>query len=83
MKGKAGMGIDRVSPLGFGRLPDEALAELCRLCSAIEECKIWPWQTTMAVGRLLAKRSGGDRVVGLIAMLCRVWSLAREPCARE
>eukprot|EP00959_Pyramimonas_sp_CCMP1952_P114766 2399296-Pyramimonas_sp.AAC.1 len=53
------------------------------LYSAIEECKTWPWQTMMVVGRLLANKSGGDRVIGLIAMLCRVWSLAREPCARE
>eukprot|EP00959_Pyramimonas_sp_CCMP1952_P431307 9033216-Pyramimonas_sp.AAC.1 len=37
----------------------------------------------MVVGRLLAEKSGGDRVIGLIAMPCRVWSLAREPCARE
>eukprot|EP00959_Pyramimonas_sp_CCMP1952_P309315 6473240-Pyramimonas_sp.AAC.1 len=76
MKGKAGMGIDRLSPLDFERLPGEALAELCTLYSAIEECKTWPWQTMMVVGRLLAKKSGGDRVIGLIAMLCRVWGLA-------
>eukprot|EP00959_Pyramimonas_sp_CCMP1952_P154621 3234696-Pyramimonas_sp.AAC.1 len=66
------MGIDRLSPLDFERLPDEALAELCMLYPAM-----------VVVGRLLAKKPGGDRVIGLIAMLCRVWNIAREPCARE
>eukprot|EP00959_Pyramimonas_sp_CCMP1952_P293161 6131345-Pyramimonas_sp.AAC.1 len=78
MKGKAGMGIDRLSPLDVERLPDVAIAELCSLYAAIEERKTWPWQTMLVVGRLLAKKSGGDRVIGLIAMFCRIWSLARE-----
>eukprot|EP00959_Pyramimonas_sp_CCMP1952_P103458 2163664-Pyramimonas_sp.AAC.1 len=37
----------------------------------------------MALGRLLPKKSGGDRVIGLLTMLTRVWSLAREEDVRS
>eukprot|EP00959_Pyramimonas_sp_CCMP1952_P015952 337208-Pyramimonas_sp.AAC.1 len=78
MKARAGMGIDRLSPLDFERLPDCAIEDLVNLFSAIEASLTWPWQSLIVIGRLLAKKSGGDRVIGLVAMLCRVWSLARE-----
>eukprot|EP00959_Pyramimonas_sp_CCMP1952_P148013 3097393-Pyramimonas_sp.AAC.1 len=49
----------------------------------IEEGLSWPWQVMCVVGKLLGKKSGGDRVIGLIAMLCRVWSMAREVQMKE
>eukprot|EP00959_Pyramimonas_sp_CCMP1952_P417218 8741351-Pyramimonas_sp.AAC.1 len=36
------------------------------------------------VGKLLAKKTVGQfRVIGLICMICRVWSLAREPVVQS
>ena len=37
-----------------------------------------PRQVTRAVGKLLGKKSGGDRAIGLIAMLCRARPAASE-----
>eukprot|EP00959_Pyramimonas_sp_CCMP1952_P454374 9469806-Pyramimonas_sp.AAC.1 len=49
----------------------------------IEEGLSWPWHVTCMIGGLLAKRSGGDRVIGLLPTLCRAWSMAREVQMKE
>eukprot|EP00959_Pyramimonas_sp_CCMP1952_P391121 8196628-Pyramimonas_sp.AAC.1 len=48
-----------------------------------EQGMSWPWQLLTGIGRLLAKRGGGDRVIGLVTMICRVWSMAREEQMRQ
>eukprot|EP00959_Pyramimonas_sp_CCMP1952_P061463 1284498-Pyramimonas_sp.AAC.1 len=63
MRPKAGLGIDQMSPLDFGWLPDCAVAELCELYRLVEEGLAWPWQMLTVIGRLLGKKSGGDRVI--------------------
>eukprot|EP00959_Pyramimonas_sp_CCMP1952_P079941 1671381-Pyramimonas_sp.AAC.1 len=35
------------------------------------------------LGRMLPKKSPGNRVIGLTHMICRIWSLSREPLIRE
>eukprot|EP00959_Pyramimonas_sp_CCMP1952_P244608 5113125-Pyramimonas_sp.AAC.1 len=37
----------------------------------------------LVIGRLLPKKVSGDRVIGLISMLSRVWSMSREPWVRS
>eukprot|EP00959_Pyramimonas_sp_CCMP1952_P129505 2708204-Pyramimonas_sp.AAC.1 len=78
MKARAGLGVDRLSPTDFERLPQEGLQDTCDLFAMVEEGLTWPWQVMCMIGGLLAKRSGGDRVTGLLPMLCRAWSMARE-----
>eukprot|EP00959_Pyramimonas_sp_CCMP1952_P235834 4928489-Pyramimonas_sp.AAC.1 len=61
MKPRAGLGIDRLSPSGFQRLPDDGIQALCDLFRLIEQGLSWPWQSLCIVGKLLGKKSGGDR----------------------
>eukprot|EP00959_Pyramimonas_sp_CCMP1952_P263316 5506274-Pyramimonas_sp.AAC.1 len=61
MKARAGLGIDRLSPTDMERLPDEGIQCLCDLFRMIEEGPSWPWQVMCVVGKLLGKKSGGDR----------------------
>eukprot|EP00959_Pyramimonas_sp_CCMP1952_P378069 7919716-Pyramimonas_sp.AAC.1 len=68
MKGRAGMGVDMLSPLDFERLPDEALAELVLLYQACEYHLVWPGQILLILGRLLPQKSNGDRIIGLVSM---------------
>ena len=83
MKARAGQGIDQMSPVDIQRLPDVGVEQLTSLFEACESQMTWPWQVLMILGRLLAKKSGGDRVIGLLTMLTRVWSLAREEDVRS
>eukprot|EP00959_Pyramimonas_sp_CCMP1952_P095115 1989012-Pyramimonas_sp.AAC.1 len=84
MEARAGQGIDRLSQLDLERLPDEALSELAELFNMFEECQTWPWQLMGVLGRLLPLKAEGQfRVIGLIRVLCRVWSLAREPVVQS
>eukprot|EP00959_Pyramimonas_sp_CCMP1952_P105185 2198869-Pyramimonas_sp.AAC.1 len=49
-----------------------------------EECQTWPRQLMGVVGGLLPKKAEGQfRVLGLICMICRVWSMAREPVVQQ
>eukprot|EP00959_Pyramimonas_sp_CCMP1952_P198840 4158887-Pyramimonas_sp.AAC.1 len=83
MSARSGPGIGRVTPTDIERLPDEGIQCLCDLFRMIEEGLSWPWRVTCVVGKLLGKKSGGGRVIGLIAMLCRVWSMAGEEQMKE
>eukprot|EP00959_Pyramimonas_sp_CCMP1952_P319638 6688304-Pyramimonas_sp.AAC.1 len=60
-------------------MPDIALTGLSQLYAVIEETLVWPVQLGLTSGRLLPKKVSGDRVIGLLSMIARIWSLAREP----
>eukprot|EP00959_Pyramimonas_sp_CCMP1952_P013939 294860-Pyramimonas_sp.AAC.1 len=83
MKTKAGLGVDRLTPIDFERLPDSALEELSGIYEAIEASVSWPWQLLVCLGRLLPKKSSGDRVIGILPMFCRLWSLARDDLSKQ
>eukprot|EP00959_Pyramimonas_sp_CCMP1952_P266738 5576813-Pyramimonas_sp.AAC.1 len=83
MKARAGQGTDQMSPVDIQRLPDEGIEQLTSLFEACEAQLTWPWQAPMVLGRPLPKKSGGDSVIGLLAMLTRVWPLAREEDVRS
>eukprot|EP00959_Pyramimonas_sp_CCMP1952_P177442 3708894-Pyramimonas_sp.AAC.1 len=65
------------------RLPFAGVSELAGLFNACEECLSWPWQILLVVGKLLGKKSGSDRVIGLMSMFSRTWSRAREDDVRS
>eukprot|EP00959_Pyramimonas_sp_CCMP1952_P135188 2828943-Pyramimonas_sp.AAC.1 len=65
MRPRAGQGVDRLSPVDIERLPPEGLDELAQLLNDAEACLTWPWQLPLTIGRMLEKKSGGDRIIGL------------------
>eukprot|EP00959_Pyramimonas_sp_CCMP1952_P134833 2821573-Pyramimonas_sp.AAC.1 len=71
-----------MTPTDFERLPDSALAELAILFEACELHGCWPGQVLLIIGRMLTKKVSGDRIIGLVAMFGRVWSMIREPLVR-
>eukprot|EP00959_Pyramimonas_sp_CCMP1952_P119653 2501920-Pyramimonas_sp.AAC.1 len=78
MRASAGHGIDQFTQLDLERLPYAALESSCQFFTACEQALTWPWQVLAVLGKLLAKKSEGDRVIGLLCMVCRPWSLARD-----
>eukprot|EP00959_Pyramimonas_sp_CCMP1952_P042050 879246-Pyramimonas_sp.AAC.1 len=45
----------------------------------MEDTGTWPTQLLCVLGRLLPKRAGGDRIMGLLPIACRLYTLIREP----
>eukprot|EP00959_Pyramimonas_sp_CCMP1952_P447564 9371492-Pyramimonas_sp.AAC.1 len=78
MKPRAGMGVDAFTPLDFERLPRAGLTEMTLLLEAVEATLTWPTQTLLSIDRLTPKKSNGDRAIGLVSMLGRVWPMIRE-----
>eukprot|EP00959_Pyramimonas_sp_CCMP1952_P099359 2077243-Pyramimonas_sp.AAC.1 len=68
MKPRAGLGIDQLTPLDMQRLPPEGHAALADLLNTVEDVGTWPTQLLVVLGRLLPKKSGGDRIIGILAM---------------
>ena len=56
IKPKAGLGVDRITPVDYQRLPAAALAELTLILQAVEETLVWPIQTMLIVGKLAPKK---------------------------
>eukprot|EP00959_Pyramimonas_sp_CCMP1952_P206729 4323520-Pyramimonas_sp.AAC.1 len=61
MKAKAGLGIDRLTPVDIQRLPAAGVAELVHIFEAVEAVLAWPIQTALVVVKLTPKKSGSDR----------------------
>eukprot|EP00959_Pyramimonas_sp_CCMP1952_P332812 6969267-Pyramimonas_sp.AAC.1 len=78
MRAKTGLGADRLSPLDVERPPQAGLEELAELVNVCEATLTWPHQTQLVIGKLLPKKVEGDRAIGLISMIGRVWSGIRE-----
>eukprot|EP00959_Pyramimonas_sp_CCMP1952_P028486 597312-Pyramimonas_sp.AAC.1 len=72
------MGVDRLAPLDTSRLPGQALDELAALLNVCEARQVWPHQLLLTIGTLPPKKHKGDRVIGLLPHIARLWSAARE-----
>eukprot|EP00959_Pyramimonas_sp_CCMP1952_P215827 4514378-Pyramimonas_sp.AAC.1 len=83
MKVGGAMGVDRICVHDLDRLPDVALAEMCIILSVCEEVQCWPHQVLLIIGTLLPKRLAGDRIIGLLSYLARVWSQSRRGHPRK
>ena len=68
-----GLGSDRTSPAMIKALPLEAKEELVALFNAIQDCAAWPWQWLHVVVALIPKPQGGERPIGLLPFLMRVF----------
>eukprot|EP00959_Pyramimonas_sp_CCMP1952_P379778 7955438-Pyramimonas_sp.AAC.1 len=48
------------------------------------ECsQMWPHQLLLTVGAMRAKKDNGDRIIGLLPEIARLWSMCREGTVRE
>eukprot|EP00959_Pyramimonas_sp_CCMP1952_P162922 3406008-Pyramimonas_sp.AAC.1 len=77
------MRVDRLSSHDLLRLPDEALQGLSALLSVCEATQTWPHQMLLTIGTLLPKKVSGDRIIGMLPHLSRVWSQARESYVKQ
>eukprot|EP00974_Lingulodinium_polyedra_P004429 414741-Lingulodinium_polyedra.AAC.1 len=62
-------------------LPRPARAGLVAIWREIEAKGAWPWQALLVLVTLLRKPTGGDRCIGILPELGRLWASARAPCA--
>ena len=83
MRPRTGRGVDQMTPLDFERLPDAALQEMVHMLCQAEAVASWPRQVLLVVGRLLGKKSGGERVIEVFSMFTRCWSVLREAAMRD
>ena len=75
----AGKGADQIGSADLRNLPREARRALADLLKESEAKLAWPWQMLISIILLQGKLSGGDRPIGLICMLQRLWELIRQP----
>eukprot|EP00959_Pyramimonas_sp_CCMP1952_P234213 4893933-Pyramimonas_sp.AAC.1 len=83
MKATAGLGVDFLSPVDLQRLPLDAMIEFTDILKSAETLLAWPAQTQLIATLLTPKKSQGDRGIGMISMVGRLWSRVREPIVKQ
>lgn len=83
MKKRTGLGIDMLSPTDIERLPPLGKQAVAMHFDLVETQLSWAWQMLMVRCAAIGKKPGGERLIGILAMLQRVWSKCREPVAKE
>ena len=63
-------------------LSDAALQGICEFFHTCERLGLWPGAVRHAMLHLIPKREGGERPIGLVDGLCRLWELVRRPLMR-
>jgi hypothetical protein len=79
LKANTALGADRLRPADLLRLPDNAPSELAELFNMAEHVQMWPHQLLHTIGVMRAKKDNGDRILGIMAIIARLWPLIREP----
>ena len=82
MKSATGRGTDSLGPADVRNLPPMGLDMLAALFNSIEAELAWPWQLLTVTEAMLPKPKGGDRGIGLLPWLCRLWSAAKDPLVK-
>ncbi|CAK0809774.1 unnamed protein product, partial [Prorocentrum cordatum] len=77
INGRKAIGVDVLSPTEVQKLPHEAREELRQLMNDAEAQGLWPRQCMAVVVASVPKPAGGDRVLGMIAAMPKIWSKAR------
>ena len=80
---KTGQGLDGVGPLFIKHLPGLAIRDLAALLDRCEEQGMWPWQCLANSIVLLGKPDGGERPIGLLPFLVRLYIRIRRPLAKQ
>ena len=79
---KTAMSTDQIPPKALLQVSGQGLDALARLLMRIEAAGHWPSGliTLMAV---LPKPTGGDRLIGILPVICRVWGRVRYPITAQ
>ena len=70
-------GLVQVSPKDVARLPSKGKKQLLDLLHDCERNATWPWQF-LAVAVALIPKKGGDRGIGILPWLTRLWARIRS-----
>ena len=68
-----GVGVDNWHPHLWAQLSDEGVRVIIAFLLLVEKGRVWPAQAGIIVYFLLAKPGGGNRPIGLLPTLVRVW----------
>ncbi len=77
----AGLGSDQWSPRAILALPAKGRMALAHMLRTIERVACWGWQMYVVVIGMLGKAGGGERPIGLLTMVARIWTRIRKPLA--
>ena len=69
--------VEQLGKRDIANLPRQARQHLCHLFNAVEATLVWPWQLMLVLMALIGKDSGGDRAIGLLPWLARLWCRIR------
>ncbi|CAK0856487.1 unnamed protein product, partial [Prorocentrum cordatum] len=76
-------GVEQMGALAFKWLPPEAREELRIIIEEVERTGTWPWQLMVTLVSLLRKDAGGDRAIGLLPEVVKLWSKVRSEFTNE
>eukprot|EP00959_Pyramimonas_sp_CCMP1952_P234983 4909984-Pyramimonas_sp.AAC.1 len=76
-------GIEQMGALAYKWLPPSARVELLNILVQVERAGAWPWQLMVTLVSLLRKDVGGDRAIGLLSEVMKIWSKIRSQCTNE
>ncbi|CAK0909797.1 unnamed protein product, partial [Prorocentrum cordatum] len=76
-------GIEQMGALACKRLPPGAWGGLRKLIEEVERMGAWPRQLMLALVSLLRKDAGGDRAIGSLPEVVKLWSKMRSECTIE
>ncbi len=72
-------GADAIHVVWLRWLSDDLLRTIARLFLAIESLGFWPHQLHVVMMRLIPKKTGGRRPIGIETTLVRLWERMRKP----
>ena len=74
---KKSRGLVQVAPSDLSRLPSDGKQQLIDIINSAERAAAWPWQF-LAVAVALIPKKEGDRGLGILPWLTRLWSRMRS-----
>eukprot|EP00959_Pyramimonas_sp_CCMP1952_P054385 1137346-Pyramimonas_sp.AAC.1 len=72
-----------MGPIEIQRLPKPARRELVAIYETIEARVMWPAQVFAVMGAVAPKPKGGDRILGQLPFLMKLWSKIRYPLSER
>ena len=78
-----GKGSDNLGPDFLKALPREAKLEIVAIYNMVQQKAAWPWQWLHVIIAMIPKPAGGDRPIGLLQLLVRVFFRIHRKRTRE
>ncbi len=76
---RTGVGSDGFHPRVWALLSDAGASAILSFLMLVEASAIWPEQASWLLYYLIPKAGGGERPIGMMASLVRVWERLRKP----